>query len=679
MNIKPSTEQKAIIESVKKGNNVLCDAVAGSGKTSTVLSLSKACPKKTIIQITYNKQLKLEVRQKVRQCQLTNITIDSYHSLAVRYYDENAYDDQKLQLLINKKKKPRTELPSCDILVIDEAQDMTLLYYHFVAKFIRDLAKKPKMLILGDKYQGVYKFKSADIRFLTLGHKIWKMKRYEQLSMNTSYRVTKPIAHWVNDIMLGENRLIATKPGYKVKYICGNITEMHDKIVPYILTMLRNKTAKEDDIFVLAPSIKSALSPVKRLENALVLCGVNCFVPSSDDSKIDDSIIKGKVVFTTFHQAKGRERKNVIIYNFDNSYFEYFNKTASPEICPPELYVGATRASERLFLIHDSKCEPLPFLKKKMRELIKYKYVDYYCFGEMKLKDCKIEQDDYHKTSPTELVKFIKDDIIELIYPTVETLYEIENEATKKIKIPSKIKSKNGKYEEISDINGLIIPSIYEENNTGSNTVLNYINKSLSDDKYLRRAIVRIPTKNLEIKDYLYAANVYTGIRNQIYHKLAQIDDYNWLNCDMIKACHNNMNKFLGQKNYAYEIETNYKYRHADFGGIDIKGIMDAVGRKIVWEFKCVDSITIEHLLQLIIYAWMWYKDRRGYETYGSREFKIMNIRTGEVRKLRIQMNLIEDIMSLIFQNKYGRNEELSDEKFIKKCIGVYNKLDQRK
>ena len=38
---------------------------------------------------------------------------------------------------------------------------------------------------------------------------------------------------------------------------------------------------------------------------------------------------------------------------------------------------------------------------------------------------------------------------------------------------------------------------------------------------------------------------------------------------------------------------------------------MDALGRKIVWEFKYVYTITIDYLLQLIIYAWIWYKDMK--------------------------------------------------------------------
>ena len=38
---------------------------------------------------------------------------------------------------------------------------------------------------------------------------------------------------------------------------------------------------------------------------------------------LDDKVITNKIVFTTYHQAKGRERTVVVLYNFDDSYFKF--------------------------------------------------------------------------------------------------------------------------------------------------------------------------------------------------------------------------------------------------------------------------------------------------------------------------------------------------------------------
>ena len=61
----PSDEQKEIIQSIINGQNVFVNAVAGSGKTTTVLCLAQSIKPKRILQITYNKLLKFEVREKV--------------------------------------------------------------------------------------------------------------------------------------------------------------------------------------------------------------------------------------------------------------------------------------------------------------------------------------------------------------------------------------------------------------------------------------------------------------------------------------------------------------------------------------------------------------------------------------------------------------------------------------
>ena len=79
-----SDEQLQIINAVKEGYNVQVDAVAGSGKTTTILSLADAMPDKTIIQLTYNRELMEEVKQKKTQLSetmyLDNLSIYTYHS-----------------------------------------------------------------------------------------------------------------------------------------------------------------------------------------------------------------------------------------------------------------------------------------------------------------------------------------------------------------------------------------------------------------------------------------------------------------------------------------------------------------------------------------------------------------------------------------------------------------------
>ena len=54
-----------------------------------------------------------------------------------------------------------------DILVIDEAQDMTYFYYDFIQKFTNDINKPDiPLIILGDDMQAIYQFKGSEDKYL---------------------------------------------------------------------------------------------------------------------------------------------------------------------------------------------------------------------------------------------------------------------------------------------------------------------------------------------------------------------------------------------------------------------------------------------------------------------------------------------------------------------------------
>mgnify|MGYP003325512447 CR=1 FL=1 len=121
-----------------------------------------------------------------------------------------------------------------DVLIVDEAQDMTLLYFRFLVKFLQDLKKKVTLMVLGDVMQGLYQFKGSDSRFLSLANEIWdsrylKKKEFVRTTMRMSYRITNEIAKFVNNVMIGNERMLACRSDKNVVYI-RNITDVDDKI-----------------------------------------------------------------------------------------------------------------------------------------------------------------------------------------------------------------------------------------------------------------------------------------------------------------------------------------------------------------------------------------------------------------------------------------------------------------
>ncbi|MDI9364132.1 MAG: 3'-5' exonuclease [Flavobacterium sp.] len=78
-----TAEQAAIIQAT---GNIKINAVAGSGKTTTVIAYAKAKPTTSrILYLAFNKSVKLEATKKFAEIGLTNVTVETAHSLAFKH------------------------------------------------------------------------------------------------------------------------------------------------------------------------------------------------------------------------------------------------------------------------------------------------------------------------------------------------------------------------------------------------------------------------------------------------------------------------------------------------------------------------------------------------------------------------------------------------------------------
>jgi hypothetical protein len=87
--------------------------------------------------------------------------------VVVAKYTPIAHTDTGIRYLLHQNLTPTTPIQPQDIIVLDETQDMTLLYFQLIIKYMRDMGTPFQLMVLGDYMQGLYEFKGADIRFLT--------------------------------------------------------------------------------------------------------------------------------------------------------------------------------------------------------------------------------------------------------------------------------------------------------------------------------------------------------------------------------------------------------------------------------------------------------------------------------------------------------------------------------
>jgi len=476
--------------------------------------------------------------------------------------------------------------------------------------------------------------------------------------------------------MLGEDRINTVKEGPSVEFLRMNIFN-GSRILSKVKELLASKKYSPGDIFVLSGSIRSKRGkplPVNNLENDLVSSKIPVYFSNDDEEELRENVTSGKVVFSTIHQSKGRERPVVIVYGFDAGWFNWFGKDRIKKICPPELYVAASRSSQVLILIEDNQSKPLYFLKNRCN-FDRIPYIKY--FQEYHVKSNESSENGSGKsmrTNPTDLLRYMNEEVIYILSQIKERIFTLHSPEVKNVPIPSETGNNIGTVENISDLNGLCIPALWEEKVRGNSNIREFVSSEMLEKNHhdiLRNAYNKIST-DLKICDFLMLTNIYQSINTNCHFKIAQIESYNWLSDDMVNDCHTSMTNYIG-KNSVFEYPiSNVICTVKDIGEVELNCRLDAFDDNAVWEFKCVSQLQLEHFLQLIIYAWLWKQRQEGkesnYEMYGSRKFFLMNIRTEEIHELDSTSPYINEAMEIILENKYKMREKISKDIFIKNC-----------
>ena len=385
----PSAEQQFAIDTLlHTENNIIIEACAGSGKTTTVLHLARAAPETKFLLLVYNRRLMVETEQRVQDLGLENIIVLNYHALGTRYYTSECATDQGLKRVVQDDMSPSKdkELPDFSVLITDEQQDMTPILKRFVDKLIRDkgfASKKPvlsnedshlRLVLLGDSRQPIYDYNNADFRFLTMAacDEVFGYVNSQDWTFapqTTSYRATQQNVDFLNQQFLksspgsvmraakqtDKEGLPFTRPRY---VICDPYKDVLDEV----LRLLNITGISPVDILILAPSVREG-SPAIRLANDLALKRIPVFRSDVDISEVDPAVSNSKVLICSYHQAKGIERKACIVLGCDQGYYDIFAKGVQDRNAVTNAqYVAATRALEHLVLIHNHKYAQLPFV-----------------------------------------------------------------------------------------------------------------------------------------------------------------------------------------------------------------------------------------------------------------------------------------------------------------------------
>jgi hypothetical protein len=393
-----SEEQRILVDALECPGapvGIIADCVAGSGKTTVALALAQRYPDRDFLLIPYNARLKSEVRCKAQQLGISNLQVHNYHAVCCKHLHRSCHTDAKIVLRLSDVPVPRFSGVRFDVLVLDEVQDMTHLYYEVTMCLLRDnektAAHRVSVVLLGDTHQCIYYYNGADSRFLSHGDRLFDLlptdstyrytsagaapedlhrhhppRKWMRMTLSQSFRVTPNIADFVNRHLANGTRRIHSAVavvGDSVRYVICNPYDPHQACAE-VLHYIRDRGYLPGDIFVLSPSVRPGkrgrATPVSIMVDRLAPRGVRCYVPTSSDGALNEDAMASKVAFSTFHQSKGLQRKVAIVLGFDDSFYRFYSTSDTPtHLRNNPLYVACTRASHALSVVQSVHCLPI--------------------------------------------------------------------------------------------------------------------------------------------------------------------------------------------------------------------------------------------------------------------------------------------------------------------------------
>ena len=354
--------QLRIRNAVRAGSDLRVIAHAGTGKTSTLMwALPIGVP---TLFLEYNRDLRLEARSAAEKLGLSSVDVHNYDSFLVQHYDASAPSKsfEMAMSLVLRGDCPPKSIFSYDIVVVDEAQDLTKPFVHFVQKIIDDnrggQGTTPVQVIMaGDPKQTVYSFRGASSQYLT-DASAWPWHGTKPggaafppcFSLSQTFRFGNGLCGFVNDFCSARFSQLEWESDITSAHQGGGIKKWSMGVQPpatalveaYMLAIAQGHT-----VCVLAASVRE--------ENVLLTSFTEQVSAAGEPLRISDEEEGGRQpVLRTVHTVKGKQYDVVFFFMCqEDMWLTKVNKQLKKEKATL-LYVGCTRARQMLHLVEDA-------------------------------------------------------------------------------------------------------------------------------------------------------------------------------------------------------------------------------------------------------------------------------------------------------------------------------------
>ena len=514
--------------------------------TTSIQALCNRVPDKMILYLTYNKLLKVDAQEKIKN---KNVWVTNYHGYAYEILKENNITTGVGDIIQNFLKYKPEDNKSYDILVIDEYQDIELEISEML-KIIKERNKGIQIVAVGDMCQKIYDKTTLNVPIFIdefLGE-------HETVEFTRCFRISKTHADKLSDIW-----------GKKINGVnknCNVKVMDSDEVVGY----LANKNL--GDILCLG----SLTGEMSNVLNTLESEYPDKFNKKTVYAKIHEkdggttSPDKNTAIFTTFDGSKGLERDTCVVFDWTPSYWAVRSSKPNTkyEILRNIFCVSASRGKNNIiFVENDEAILPADIIKAKFETL----------------------EDFRDPFSPSEMFDFKYVEDVERCYRLLD-IKEIEQEDKEIIGIKDR-----DELIDLSPVIGLYQEAMFFKNYDIDNQIK--YQQELHSERYLRRKkdeeiektmlrIVAFETKQDRYVEQVEVPFVEMKDRDALFDRLAT--------------------KFKREEETQKPCELFFMVKDMS---CKISGISDVIKDNIVYELKFCNELGHNHFLQCAMYVIM--------------------------------------------------------------------------
>lgn len=352
----------------------LLRGVAGSGKTLILACrakyLAQLNPHWHILVLCYNISLARFIQQMIEEIEVdtkASIEVNTFHRWLAKEF--RLRDAELVPELLTAIESGKIDVPKYDAILIDEGQDFDPRWLKLVFKAINPQTQC--LLLVEDRAQQIYHRKS-------LNEETGLNFRGRSRILQINYRNTEQIVQFAWDFyrQFAEPRRIKGHDEAAMEIIAPQSTQRKgpepfirrfqsfeqeaSAIAREIVRLKKEEGINYDEVAVLYRVKKLDQDYVALLRKHFKHYGIpHYWLSESPDSKRQFRKKDAMVKISTVESSKGLEFKAVFICNIDN--FPLFADEVEREVAL--LYIGMTRAMERLYLTYSGVSEFTQYLE----------------------------------------------------------------------------------------------------------------------------------------------------------------------------------------------------------------------------------------------------------------------------------------------------------------------------